>query len=313
METGIDPTQLHFEAARRQAFWNEIGRLLSGRSNRLLSWRDVQEQLHLSEFVEREIVPVPLDRIVGSVGRYREFDRAFMPKLDSTGPRWRSIASAYFDDVRLPPITLYKVGDTYFVIDGHHRVSVARELGRAYVDARVIEARARVPVSTNLDADSLQIAGEHTRFLEGTRLDVLRPEQNVEFTTIGAYEWVLEHIAAHRRAMSQEQRREVAQDEAVVDWYDCVYLPIVRIIREKDMLDEFPRRTEADLFLWIVDHQHDLVERCGPGVSQERAAEHLTHRYTVQPIRRVVRAAREWVAGPACGPLVDEGSGGSGA
>jgi hypothetical protein len=235
-----------------------------------------------------------------------------MPKLDSTAPRWRSVASAYFEGVGLPPITLYKVGDIYFVIDGHHRISVARELGRAFVDAMVIEAEARVPVGADLDADSLQIAGEYTSFLESTRLDVLRPEQNVEFTTLGAYEWALEHIAAHRHAMSQEHRREVTQDEAVVDWYDRVYLPIVRIIREKGMLAEFPRRTEADLFLWIVDHQHDLVERCGPGVSEERAAEHLAHRYTVQPIRRLVWAAREWVAGPACGPLRNEGSGGSG-
>jgi hypothetical protein len=313
METGKDPAQLHFEAARRKAFWNEIGRLLSGRSNRLLSWGDVQEELHLNEFSEREVVPVPLDRIVGSVGRYREFDRAFMPKLDSTGPRWRSVASAHFGDISLPPITLYQVDRTYFVVDGHHRVSVARELGRAYVDARVIEARARVPVSTNLDADSLQIAGEHTRFLERTRLDILRSEQNVEFTTFGAYEWALEHIALHRQAMSEERGRMVTQDEAVVDWYDHIYLPLVRIIREKDILAEFPRRTEADLFLWILDHQHELAERCGPDVSQERAAEHLTQRYDVHPVKRFVQAARERVAGPACASLVDHERGHPGA
>jgi hypothetical protein len=313
METGKDPTQQHFEAARRRAFWNEIGRLLSGRSNRLLSWQDVQEELHLSDFVAREVLSVPLDRIVGSVGRYREFDRTFMPKLNSTAPRWRSIVSAYFDEVSLPPVTLYKVGDAYFVIDGHHRVSVARELGRAYVDAKVIEAEARVPVSTNLDAEGLQLAGEYTRFLERTRLDAVRPEQNVEFTTVGAYEWALEHMAVHRHAMSQAQRREVTQDEAVADWYDHIYLPVVHVIREKGVLAKFPRRTEADLFLWIVDHQQDLVERCGPGVSQERAADHLAYRHTVQLTKRVVRAAREWVAGPACPPLVEREPGRFGA
>jgi hypothetical protein len=113
--------------------------------------------------------------------------------------------------------------------------------------------------------------------------------------------------------MSREQQRVVPQDKAVEDWYDQVYLPIVRIIREKDMLAEFCRRTEADLFLWIVDRQHDLSEQCGPGVSEERAAEHLTHRYTAQPIKRLVRVVREWVAGPVCGPLLDEESGRSGA
>jgi uncharacterized ParB-like nuclease family protein len=313
METGKDPTQLHFEAARRQAFWNQIGQTLKGRSNRLLSWRDVQEQLHLGEFVDREVTSVPVDRIVGSVGRYREFDRAFMPKLDSTAPRWRSVARAYLDRVSLPPVTLYKVGDVYFVIDGHHRVSVARELGRAFVDANVIEAKPRVSVSAGLDANSLQLAGEHTRFLEGTRLDVLRPEQNVEFTTVGAYDWALGHIAIHRHVMTHELGREVTQDEAVVDWYHRAYLPIVRTISEQDMLAEFPRRTEADLFLWILDHQHDLAERCGPGVSEEQAAEHLARRYGGQPIKRLVQAVREWVAGPVCGPLVDGPSDGPGA
>jgi hypothetical protein len=205
------------------------------------------------------------------------------------------------------------MADNYFVIDGHHRVSVARELGRAFVDAKVFEAEARVPVTTDLDADGLQIAGEYTSFLEGTRLDVLRPEQNVEFTTVGAYDWALRHIGIHRRAIDQEQGREVTQDEAVADWYDRVYLPIVRIIREKDMLAQFPGRTEADLFLWIADHQHDLAEQCGPGVSKTRAAEHLAERHTAQPVRRMVRAAREWVAGPACGPLVDGPADGSGA
>jgi hypothetical protein len=308
MEAGKDLTQRHFEAARRKAFWNEVAGFLNRRSNRLLSWRDVEEELHLGPLVDREVVTVPLDRIVGSVGRYNEFDRAFMPKLDSTAPRWRSVAGAYLNGVSLPPVTLYRVGDIYFVVDGHHRVSVARELGRAAVDAKVIEAEVRVPVTASLDADSLELAAEHLRFLERTRLDVLRPEQSVEFTTVGAYEWALDHIALHRQAMMEEQHRVVTQDEAMEDWYDHVYLPIVRIIREKDMLAEFPGRTEADLFLWIVDHQHDLAEQCGPGVSEERAAEHLAHRYPAQPVKRLVRAVQEWVVGPVCGPLVDEDS-----
>jgi hypothetical protein len=82
----------------------------------------------------------------------------------------------------------------------------------------------------------------------------------------------------------------------------------VRIIRERKLLAEFPGRTEADLFLWIFDHQHDLVEQCGPGVSQERAAEHLAYRYSARPMKRVVRAAREWVTGPVCEVLLDEES-----
>jgi hypothetical protein len=307
METGKDRTELHFDAARRRAFWNEIGRFLNGRTNRLLAWRDVRDQLHVSDFIDREVDSVPLDRIIGSVGRYHEFDRAFMPRLNSTAPRWRSVASAYLDGVSLPPVTLYKAGDNYFVIDGHHRVSVAQELGRAYVDARVIEAVTRFPVTMDLDADSLQLAGEQTRFMERTRLDVLRPEQSVEFTTVGGYDWALEHIAHYRDEISREQGRRIPRDEAVVNWYDSVYVPVTRIIRQKDMLGDFPGRTEADLFLWIIDHQHNLIDQCGPGVSRERAAEHLTRRHSAPPIKRLMEAARERVAGPICSVLLAGG------
>jgi hypothetical protein len=300
-----DPTQAHFDAARRKAFWSEVGRLITGRRRELLAWQDVEDSLHPSDFADRERLPVPLDAVVGSVGRYQEFDRAFMPKLDSTAQRWRSVASAYLDHVILPPVTLYKVGEAYFVVDGHHRVSVAREMGKAFIDANVIEAETRVRVTASLDAESLQLAGEYTRFLERTRLDLLRPEQRVEFTTVGAYDWALGHILLHRRRLSQEQGRAATQDEAVADWYDEVYLPVARMIQDRQMLTDFPRRTEADLFLWIVDHQHNLVESCGPGVSQELAAKHLTYRYAIQPVRRLVRGAKEWAKGPVCSMVVD--------
>lgn len=305
METGKDLSQRHFDAARRRAFWNEARRFLTGRSNRLLSWREVQGELHLHDFVEHGHEAVPLDRIVGSVGRYNEFDRAFMPKLDSTAPRWRSVARAVLTTVRLPPVTLYRVSHSYFVVDGHHRVSVANELGRAFVDARVIEAVARIPLPTHLDADHLQIAREHTHFLECVRLDVLRPDQDVTFTTAGAYRRATDHVALHRRVMRKRLGRPVAKDQAVGDWYDHVYLPVVRIIREEDMFTRFPRRTEGDLFLWIADHQHALSQQCGLAVSEKRAAEHLVGHHAAQLLKRLLRGAREWFAGPDCALLAD--------
>ena len=308
METK-DQTQRAFEAARRRAFRNELGSFLSGRPNGLLSWDEVRDELDLGEAVYRGVEAVPVLKIIGSVERYRDFDRAFMPKRDDIAPRWRSVATAHHDHVSLPLVTLYKVGDAYFVIDGHHRVSVARQQGRAFIDARVTEAESRVPVTADLDADDLVIKGEYIRFLERTRLDVLRPEQNIEFTTGGAYERLLEHIAAHRYAMALEQRRSIPQDEAVCDWYDRAYLPLVRIVRRRDILAGFPGRTEADLYLWIMDHQHDLREQCGPNVGAERAAEHFAHRYAVQPLVRALRAMREWVAGPACDLLTGGESG----
>jgi len=292
-----DKARADFGTARRKAFWNEIMSFLSGRPNRLLSWDEVRDKLGIRGQVYRGMQAVPVDKIIGSVGRYRDFDRVFLPTQDRTADRWRSIARAHYDDVSLPPVKLYKIGDAYFVLDGNHRVSVARERGVEFVDAEVIEAGTRVPVTADLDAGDLEIKGEYTRFLERTRLDELRPDPRIEFTIGGGYDRLLEHIAVHRYFMGLERQRFILEDEAVCDWYDNLYLPLVRIIREKDVLADFPGRTEADLYLWIMDHQHYLRERFGPGVEAEQAAEHFADHYTTRPIKRVLHAVQDLVAG----------------
>lgn len=294
---GKDQARIDFDTARRKAFWNEIVSFLSGRPNRLLSWDEVRDKLGVRGQVYWGIRAVPVDKIIGSVGRYRDFDRVFLPTQDRTASRWRSIARAHYDDVSLPPVKLYKIGDAYFVLDGNHRVSVAREQGVEFVDAEVIEAATRVPVTADLDAGDLEIKGEYTRFLERTRLDEVRPDQRIEFTIGGGYERLLEHIAVHRYFMGLEQQRFIPEDEAVCDWYDHVYLPLVHIICEKGILADFPGRTETDLYLWTMDHQHYLRERFGPVVGTEQAAEHFADHYTTRPIKRLVHAVQDLVAG----------------
>jgi len=294
---GQDQAQVDYHTARRKAFWREVFSFLGGRPNRLLSWREVCDKLGIRGQIYRGMQTIPVDRIIGSVGRYLDFDRAFLPTQGVTANRWRSIARAHYDDVSLPPVKLYKIGDAYFVLDGNHRISVARERGVAFVDAEVIEAAARVPVTAQMDAGDLEIKGEYTRFLEQTRLDELRPDQQVEFTIGGGYEQLLEHIAVHRYFMGLEQQRFIPEDEAVSDWYDNVYTPLVRITREQDVLADFPHRTEADLYLWIMDHQHYLRERFGPGVETERATEHFVDHYTTRLFRRILHAVRDLVSG----------------
>ncbi len=285
-------TMLDFQDARFRAFLRTVWSALSGRSNRLLSWQDVREHLHIGGQVYRGIQTVPLAQIVGSVDRYRDFDRAFLPVQSHTSHRWRSISRAFYEDVSLPPVKLYKVGDAYFVLDGNHRISVARDRGQEFIEAEVIEARTRVPVEASVDADDLEILGEYADFLERTRLDELRPDQNIRFTIGGGYQRLLEHIAVHRYFMGLEQQRFIPEEEAICDWYDSLYLPLVHIIREQDILRHFPGRTEADLYLWIMDHQHFLREQFGPQVRPEEAARHFADHYSSRLLHRLVRALR---------------------
>jgi hypothetical protein len=289
--------EVDFVVARRKAFWNEVISFLGGRSNKLLAWDDVRHKLRVRGQIYRGLQAVPVEKIVGSVGRYRDFDRAFLPAQDRTADRWRSIARAHYDAVGLPPVKLYQIGEVYFVLDGNHRVSVARERGMAFVDAEVVEAQARVSVEGDLDAANLEIKGEYGDFLERTRLDELRPDQRVEFTIAGGYERLLEHIAVHRHFLGLDQERFISPDEAVGDWYDNVYCPLVNIIRGRDILNDFPNRTDADLYLWVVDHQHYLRERFGPAVKSEQAADHFADHFTSRPLKRALHAVQDLVTG----------------
>jgi hypothetical protein len=290
-----------FSAARRKAFWRDTLAFVQGRPNNLLSWQEVHDKLGVRGQDYRGMQVVPVAKIIGSVGRYRDFDRAFLPRDERLGQRWQSIALANYADISLPPVKLYKVGEAYFVLDGNHRVSVAREQGAEYLDAEVTEAEVRVPVSADMDADDLEIKGEYADFLERTRLDELLPGRRIEFTSAGGYARLLEHIAVHRYFLGLERQRPIAEDEAVLAWYYDLYRPLVRIIREQHILADFPGRSETDLYLWIMDHQHFLRERLGPGVSLEQAAAHFAGRYSTRRVRRILHTVQKIVGGTGAG------------
>jgi hypothetical protein len=277
-----------FGRVRRRAWFREVLARLAGRSNQLLSYEAVRRSLKLGGPVYRGVKIVPVAQIIGSVDRYRDFDEVFLPKQDSTAQRWKSIARAFYSDVGLPPVRLYKVGDAYFVVDGHHRVSVAREQGIEFIDAEVQEVISRVPISADLKAEDLRILHEYRRFLERTKLDSIRPDQHLRFTVAGGYQQIIEHIATHRHYMQLEQQREVSDAEAVADWYDHVYQPIIDVIRANHVLDEFPDRTESDLYLWIVEHLYFLRE-IEKDTSIEEAAEDYADQYSEKSIKRLVR------------------------
>ena len=276
--------QLDFSSARTRSFLRSMLGLVAGRENKLMAWDEVKDKLRLRGLITRGIQTVPIDKIVGSVGRYHDFDSAFLPTKNALSLRWRKINRAFYDDISLPPVKLYKVGDVYFVLDGNHRISVARGHGATYIDAEVSEAITRVPpTADDINADTLAILGEYSDFLERTHLDKLRPDQNIRFSIGGGYERLIEHIAVHRYFMGLDLKRDIDEDEAVIDWYDNVYMPIVKAVREANILKHFPGRTEADMYLWIIDHQHFLKEGCGCDVSPEYAAADYAEQFGSKP------------------------------
>jgi hypothetical protein len=296
----------NFEEARTEAFWNAIRSFLTGRPNRLLAWEEVQDKLDLRDQVYRGVQSVPIAKIIGSVERYQDFDRAFLPKRDKLKGRWDSISSAFYRGTSPPPIELYKVGDAYFVIDGHHRVSVAKRMGVKFIDAEVTEVESAVPLTPEIDASDLKILGERARFLKRTHLDEICPEYEIKPTVAGSYRRLLEHIVTYHYHVKLETGKEIPEDKAVRAWCNELYIPLVEIIRQNGVLDHFPNRTETDLYLWIIDHQHHLQELCGPGVSHTAAAQHFTSHRSGRPLERAVQTIQGLFDDPVCELIVEE-------
>jgi hypothetical protein len=202
---------------------------------------------------------VPVSQIVGSVGRHRDFDRAFLPSKPDLGTRWRRIDEIMDRGQELPPVSLYKIGDVYFVQDGNHRVSVARQRGVEMMDAEVIELRSRVPLGSALTARDLLHKLEHRHLLERLPFDRVLPEIRVQFSDASDYRKLATYVEAHGFRLSQLWRRYVSPEEVLRDWYEYGYRPIAEMIREERILDAFSDRTELDLYLWIVYHRERLA------------------------------------------------------
>ena len=253
-----------FSKARFKSFINQAIAVLKGqRPTTLLSYDDVREKLHIGGPIYRGVKTIRVEQIAGSLNRYHEFDRAFLPKDDQLANRWQKVDRAFYQDINLPPVVLYKVGDVYFVVDGHHRVSVAREQGQEFIEAEIRECATRVNITPNIKPEDLEILGTKVHFLERSSLDHIRPTANIKLTIPDGFERMLEHIAVHHYFMGLDLQRDVSEEEAVAHWYDTVYMPIVEVIRESDILKDFPGKTEGDLYMWTLDHQHYLSKEHG--------------------------------------------------
>lgn len=278
-----------FRQARRQAAIQEILARLTGHSIDLMSFEDIREKLKIRGGTFRGLHEIPLDAIVGSVGRYKDFTRTFLPRQDRNVERWAGVRAATLDLSGLPPIEVYQIGEVYFVLDGNHRVSVARSLGARQIQAYVVEFETKVPLSPDDQPDDIIIKAEYANFLERTRLDELRPGADIRVTAPGRYRELETDIEAHRFLLGQQQDREIPWAEAVCHWYDNVYLPVISAIRRHGILHEFPGRTETDLYLWLIRHRAALEKRLGWHIDPSKAATDLAATYSPKAQRVVSR------------------------
>jgi nucleotide-binding universal stress UspA family protein len=284
-----------FHSARQKATLRDIFARLTGESTELLSYEEVRQKLKAQVGAKKVLKEIPISAIIGSVNRYQDFLRDFLPGQNVVEERWANVELATYGMVGLPPIEVYQIDEVYFVSDGNHRVSVAKQLGTEHIQAYVTEVHTRVPLTSNIRPEDLILMSEYADFLEHTNLDQVRPGADLSVTEPGQYQVIEEHISVHRYFMGIEQEHEIADSEAVADWYDKVYLPVVEIIRERGMLRDFPNRTEADLYLWIADHRAALEEEVNSQVKVSSAADDLAGQYSQRPYRIISRLGNKIV------------------
>jgi hypothetical protein len=271
-----------FSRARTRGRIQKILNLLNPSRNEMLSLREVRELVRPSTESYQGVQVIPVERIVGSEGRYADFNKQFLPRHEHLRRRWTRVDEARLTDIPLPAIRLFEIGGVYFVRDGNHRVSVARAQGAMAIDAEVVSLNSEIaldPAMTKEDLRSAVIRYEQAGFYQATRFDKVFPDYDLLFTATGRYDEVMVHISGHKYYINMNKQEEISFEGAMKSWYNKVFMPIILVIREKKLPGRFPGRTEADLYVWLVKHWDDLKRRHGGEFPLSDAAQDFSGRF----------------------------------
>jgi hypothetical protein len=185
-----------FQSAHLRARMQGILARITGRSNELLSYEEVASKLKLQGRSDKGIQTIPVEAIVGSVGRYTDFTRTFLPRRAEDQERWANVKAATSDTAgrEMQPVEVYKVSEVYFVMDGNHRVSIAMQEGQKAIEAHVIEIQTDIPLTPDIRPDELIIKAEYAGFLEQTGLNKTQEYVDLRITIPGGYQKLLDEI-----------------------------------------------------------------------------------------------------------------------
>lgn len=201
---------------------------------------------------------VEVSSIVGSVDRTKDFDRYFRPTSSHMRERWQRIAAAQRRGESVPPVQLYRVGSMHFVIDGHHRVSIAIARNLTTIDAYVTEIHTRISPE-GINAPSDLILKDHRRlFLSRVPLEGAQAEA-IKLTDAFDYAELAENVEAWGFRLSQELGEFLSRTEVARRWFGEEFLPVVRMARRASIRDDLT--SDAELYMWVACERYRLVRR----------------------------------------------------
>ena len=248
-----------FTRARRAQLLADLGRRLRREPDDvalILPFDEVVDALGRVGEVELGLQTIRLDSIVGTVDRTRDFDRGFRPTTTRVRGRWQRIAAAQRRGEAFPPISVYRVGDLHFVRDGHHRVSVAKSLGRDDIDAYVTQVRTRVDTGRELRLGDLPLKGHERVFKERVPLP---PERHARVRPSDPWDYgdLAEGVEAWGFRLMQERREYMDREEVARTWFEEEFEPVVATLREAGLVH--PPETEADAYMRVAAARYELL------------------------------------------------------
>jgi hypothetical protein len=265
-----------FYRAKTKALTSRIFGILRPSLFELMPFDEAKRLIKPQGEMYRGVTSVRLADIVGSEGRYRDFNRFFFPKKEHLKSRWTGIDELQYKDVILPPVVLYEMGGLYFVRDGNHRVSVARAKGQEFIDAEVVSLKSEIQLAPDMSIQDIKravVEYEKQRFYRETNYVNVVGSDDLVFSEPGRYDTIKEHVLVHKYFLNQNMAEEIPFHEALFSWHENVYQPICQAIEAENLLSLFPGRTVSDLYLFLVAHWDELKRTFGRFVEIGEAAE----------------------------------------
>ena len=255
--------------------------------NVLIEFSSIEKNLENINQVNLGIKTIPIEKIVGSLGRYQDFTEGFLPAKERVSAKYESVKDLLLAGKILPPIKVYQILDRYFVIDGHHRVTVAKkELNAKDIDAEVIKILFDLKLSSDKKytyntqkAKEFLIRIEENIFEKKTFLRNSILKYPIKVTELTSFGKLFEEINIFKKNFNKGELAKKPVIYAAYLWYEKRFLPSVKIILDEKLLEHFPKRTSADLYLWIQLHKYYLSQKAGHDVGFDFTADDFLKKY----------------------------------